>query len=723
MLVARFALVVLLAGSQAARAATFDEATGRLSLAGAAVAVGFDGAEPLPAALKPTFTDMNGSPLGDAAVAALLFEDPEGLEGGGYLRMGGDVQTLTFDLGDLAAAFVGRRIEVRFWQRPEGTGLTARLSWSIPMSGADPWPLLRVKFQPTGRVTDDGWEEWTSGPLDFAALGRFPPATLELKDEQLNSEWEQVTPDLALRVRLDALEILDLGQAAVRDAACTATAEAEACGDRGVCVFGRCADAALRYGQMPIDPGLRTDYLARLLFEFRTFEGGRLAQAQMGQLAVSAGAASVETSATRFWRRIEEGVGALGDAHASPPAASSGPAAAIGNFGVCVHLGEADLLPAGGRAPLVFSIDGTGPVAAALAVGDVLTAIDGQPPQDWARAVGLRARMAGDSRAFDLVLTPWLLRAAMVGGSVATFSRCPHGGPNPARCTAAEVETIEIDFGALAAATLLAGEPAAWLNEDQTCDYRFGRNVSAPDVREYSFAGWSDDGEVRTLLINGVPDPSWASGWLPKVRTALDPPPAYLIVDQRYGGGGSVSTVDYMMGMLVTDAEFDRMEILPIFDEPLDDQLLADLRRCSQRYGSCAGYFPWVLHEMSNLSPMKRGVAAGTKVAVLNGMDVSGNDFTTRLFQYRTAPTRIFGGVSMGGFGPIVDLPPSPFDGFGGSMQLWDTVFLQHPGDPLTGFTSGTGVTPDVDLLERQSDAVQGIDTVLVAARAWLLES
>jgi hypothetical protein len=178
-----------------------------------------------------------------------------------------------------------------------------------------------------------------------------------------------------------------------------------------------------------------------------------------------------------------------------------------------------------------------------------------------------------------------------------------------------------------------------------------------------------------------------------------------------------------MMGMLVTDSEFDRMEILPIFDEPLDDELLARLRRCAQLSGSCGGYFPWALHEMSALPESKRGVAAGTKVAVLNGMDVSGNDFTTRLFQYRTAPTRIFGGVSMGGFGPIVGLPASPFDDSGGSMQLWDTVFLAHPGDPLTGFASGTGVTPDADILERQSDAVQGIDTVLVAARAWLLES
>ena len=715
------AILSCLLAARSGHAATFDDATGRLTLDGA-VTVGFDGVAPLPTALQAQVLDGAGQPLDAASVAALLVADAQGLEGGGYLLLGGDAQSLRLDLSGLAVRLTGHRIDIRFWQRPEGTALAGRLSWSLPVTGADPVALAAVLLQPTGRVTDDGWEEWTSGPLDYAALGAFPAGTLTLYDEQQSIPYgSNLTVDSTLRVRLDALEILDLGAAAVPAAACTAVTEADACGARGACLLGRCADAALRYGQMPVDPGLRADYLARLLYTFRTFEGARLAQAQMGQLTVGLGAAAIETSPAWFWRRLSEGISTLGDAHASPPSAG-GTAGLFGNFGVCMHMGEADLLPDGGRAPMVFSIAGDGPLADALLVGDVLTRIDGLPPYEWARRVGLRAYMAGDGRAFDLVLSPYLLWAAMAGGSHATFSRCPHPGPAPLACSAADVESIDIDFAALAASTVLAGQDPDWVGRYASCDYRFTRALADPDVTSYTYAGWIDDGGVRTLIINGVPDPSWAPSWWGTVEGSLSPEPPRLIVDQRYGAGGAITPVDNMKGMLLTSAEFSRMEILPIFDEPLDDALLARLRACASAYGMCGGYFPWVLYEWSQLAPALRGVADGTRVAILNSYDVSGNDYTTHLFQYRSAPTRIFGGVSLGGFGPIIDLPSSPFDSSGGSMQLWDTVFLAHPGDPVTGFMSGIGIPPDDDVLERQSDAVQGIATVVAAARAWLLE-
>ena len=58
----------------------------------------------------------------------------------------------------------------------------------------------------------------------------------------------------------------------------------------------------------------------------------------------------------------------------------------------------------------------------------------------------------------------------------------------------------------------------------------------------------------------------------------------------------------------------------------------------------------------------------------------------------------------------------------GGSLQHHDTLFLVSTDDDTDEFSTGVGVAPDEVIMQRQSDALLGIDTVVEAARAWLLE-
>jgi hypothetical protein len=350
--------------------------------------------------------------------------------------------------------------------------------------------------------------------------------------------------------------------------------------------------------------------------------------------------------------------------------------------------------------------------------------VDGLPVAEWKVALDLHAGHGADPEAFDVTFAPYLIEIAGSLGSYMTFARCERTGPNPTPCTSGEVELIDIDTTALLGEPFWAGNIPSWRADSQSCDYRFLRAVDHPDVKGYSFAGYADEGPIRTLIINGLPDSYSQSGsdWIDTVTEALDPPPQYLILDQRLGSGGSVVTTDYFMGLLLAESDFDRAEIVPMFERPLDDTVWAALDNCSAG-SDCASYWPWVLHDMSGMDASLRGVSANVRLAVLNGRDVSGNDFTTKLAQYRTGASRIFApGVTHGAFGPIVSLPTHFSEISGGSMQLWDSIFVETPGDPRQVFETGRGVPPDDIIRQRQSDALLGIDTTIEAAKAWLLQ-
>jgi len=705
-----------------ATANTFDAATGKLHLdASAALAVSFDDAASIPADLDATFFHAGGGEQ-----AADFVANPDGLEGTGALAFGGTAIEGRFDLTSLGEMLTGRRVALTLWQQAQGTRAQVLIEWRVPDPQGDPEGGLTIgaiTLLPTGRATDDGWVEYGSGPFDYAAAGVLPPHRLTLRDVQhIGDElMAYATADTQARVWLDALEIVDLGPALVPTGTCTAYSEATDCGPEGLCVLGRCVDGAIAEGPVPQDESIRNDYLTRRLNEFKYYQGGRIPQAKLPEFEAIVDAVRDEPTTATFWPEIQRGSETLLDGHTSPPSLRYGQSR---NLGVCIHLGDADLLPDGGSAPLVFNITEQNPVATALQEGDALVAIDGQPPLAWAEQVHRHIRYNGDPAGYEMVAMRYLLRGAVQTGATLTFHRCPYVGPGtPAPCTANEVQVITLDL-----ATLL-GDPAwsqslpDWYADDIECDFRFRRATNDSDVRDYDYAGFADEGNIRTLIINGVPNYYGSESWWQTVYDALGIPPTHFILDQRKGRGGVITAVDFLMSLMGQPQDFSHMRIVPWLERELNSSLWTTLTTCSSPWwlpDECGGYMNWVFGQEANVG-VDLWVAGQIPVAVLNTFDVSGNDYTSKLATYRSAPTRIFAPApTYGAFGPINRLPLHFDEPRGGSVQVFDTVFMQASQDPIGEFETAKGVPPDQVVLQKQSDAVQGIDTLIETAKQWL---
>ncbi|MBI1944108.1 MAG: hypothetical protein HYS27_00345 [Deltaproteobacteria bacterium] len=718
-------------GATAASAA-FDAATGKVVMANAAWSLPFDGRAELDGASVFAY-DSNGEVLDLTAVQDRLLDDGErAIEGTGLIRLGGDISYVSVGLPSPDAnaaidALRDRRVRATLWQRPRGTRVGASLSW---FTGAydDPnasW-LASVTLQPTGNVTDDGWEEWTSGPFDFAWAGRFAPAFITFTDEQYYVYYGGGSWDVEAQTYVDGLEIVDLGPAAVTPTACALPSERTDCGDEGVCHLGVCVDAALRLGAPLEDAALRADYVDRRVFEVEHFEGGRAPRARAGLVAAALAPLKEAARAVEFWPTFAAAYQLLVDGHASAPMVSY---PSYANGGVCLHAGEADLLSdldAEERlVPLVFSA-GDNELGALLAPGDALVRVDGLPVREWAAAASRLISHPGDPAGRDVVTAPQIFNAALDAGAIVTFARCA----GPAACATSEVEEITVDLGALTGDRLLDGGTAPLLaySASATCDFRFRRPVEAPDVKDYAFAGSADEGGVRSLLINGVPDRYMEGGdaWFDHVTSALGDDPTLVLFDERSGAGGSIDAVDLIAAMLLADGDSYAMDFLPSFEGAEDDGApRAAVVACSNDPNaySCGNGFRYRIGDGGG--PVAS--AADAKLAVLIADDVSGNDYVTRLLKERSGgATRIFGdGATWGAFGVIWSMAAHVGELMGGSMQVQDTIFVDSVDEPLTGeqrFETSTGIRPDVVVRQLQSDAVFGRDTVLEAARAWLLE-
>lgn len=704
---------------------TFDARNGRLVAdEREGIFISLDANRSLPDGVELTLRDTDYQPLDRAALSRQFVADEVGLEGTGALVVGGEVTYGGFDLTGLTAQLGGRRVEVRIWQRPEGTRVAMSLEYGVgdSSSGWRGWHYLGdVVLTPTGRVTDDGWEEWSSWPIDFLAAGEVGPSELSLNDAQLRDMQFNYLQEYNVEasVRLDALAIIDLGPALVPALSCRAVDEAEQCGELGLCLYGRCVDAALVQGPVP---GLRADYVERRLFERETFAGGREPLSRMESMRAEV--VPILSAGSRwFWSTLDVATQGLGDGHASAPIMVYPQYISVG---ACLHLGQADLLPGAPQRPLVFATVAGNPLTAQLEVGDALVAIDGLPPGEWARLAGRRfLNYPGDERGFDVVTAPQLVTAATVAGSTLSFARCSRDAGAMAPCGESEVVRFDIDLGALFGASLWQGSPPDWRYDRISCDFRFQRALESEHVSDSDFAGYVDEDEIRTLLINAVPSSQTREGahWFQVVKEALNPPPEKLIFDQRLGHGGTIEAVDLLATLLLADEDLHGADLFPSLDRPLDEVRDSLLGCHDESFSgmSCGGYFRWTIG-LFNDEGLARGLASATKVAVLNGSDVSGNDFTSRFLASR-GNTRIFGPApTWGAFGVIWSLPRHLGEYLGGSFQVHDSTFLRSADDTAVLFETTHGVEPDEIVVQKQSDALLGIDTAVEAAKAWLRE-
>lgn len=696
-------------GSHTLDASTFDETTGRLTL-DADFSYGFD--QP-PDDIEVVLYDWNWRPIdADGAFEANQF----GLEGAGALRFANASYGWLY-LWSIADEFTGRRVEMKIWLRPEGTMPRLALTYDVGEEH-DSYRLTYINFLPTGRATDDGWRELSTGPVDFAYGGVIAPSSIEIIDPHAYIyDYSQFQTTDTSSVLLDAFEIIDLGAAAVPSIECSLATEDDVCGVEGVCQYGRCVDIVHVEGPVPqLENDIREDYVERRIFEIETYDGVRHAH-QEGVAFAELMRQAADGSVKAFWPTVNEAFETLVDGHSGPP---WNVYAYPITSGMCLYMSEADLLTDEAEVPIlpmVYTTESEVPVADALQSGDVLMTIDGLSVEEW-RSHGDRLfYFGGDPTGREVLEAPALADAAVQTGAVLTFARCE----SVDGCSADQLETIVVDTADIVGGAIWSGEaPEGW-SAYPSCDFRFTHAVPGSGTDEYHYAGYRIDGEVTMLEINGVPYTERGPGrrWADTVEDALGEGDELILIDERRGDGGYFEAVVHLLSFLLSDDDGHMAEVMPWYGDLLDDTLLTELRACYSNYSDC-GYF----YQVDMPGSGAGGESAESRVALLLGQDVSGNDFFTRSMEFRAADTRSFGAApTYGAFGGSAQLPAYIGEILGGGFQSGDSVFWQTPiaFDDLI-FESATGVPPDEVIYQRQSDAIQDIDTVLTRAIEWLEE-
>ena len=696
------ALAVFAGSLSTPMAATFDESSGKLVLDGD-FGFGFeDGAEALTA-----FGLERVLPAGP-----LVVETPDALEGSHVLALGEEVQGVQVSLE--SAGFEGRRVEIRLWYLAQGRRVVVFAEWPSG-SGSYQQTVGRIEMRDTGRATDDGWRELTSGAVDFELAG-----ALKMRELLLLSGMGPGAPDGV--VWLDGISISDVGPAKVEATRCNLVNERATCGD-GVCHFGVCTDVAQVRGQLPPEVH-RADYIARRMFEIETFDGVR--RAHVGDTFRSRMMAALDADPRDFWPLVSAAYESTNDGHAQPPLAIPLPRQPLG---VCLHLGDADLMPGGGMRPMVFTVDGRVDFARPLEPGDILVEVDGVPFAEWYEEARDRHLFyyTGDPDAEEIQLMPDVIRLAWETGAQMRFQRCEKETP----CVAGELVTIEIDTYEMGGASMLEGRAPLWSDQHRICDFRFDREVliSSEEDREGSptaqdFVRHRDADGIRHVLFNGFPSGPERTEWRQAIEDAVGGGPERIMIDERLGYGGATTQTQWLTGFLIERGRFLGSEEYPWLEQNLNGAVVAAFRQCETRSAGlpagvryCGGYPVRFLPGDENSS----GSSSGSRLALLTGLDVSNNDVFTEYMSLRRGPTRIFGpGPTWGAFGIQCPLPPYGGEFVTPGFQCTDTWFVTDRNQAQSEFRSGRGVPPDEVVVQRQSDAVAGRDTLIETAREWL---
>lgn len=631
----------------------------------------------------------------------------------------GLVSSLTWLLD--GAVDPGHRVEVRLWQRAEGTRARASLVWWAGDRASLEEGRLGELFNmgtlllvPSGRATDDGWEELTSGPVDFSLGGTLPP-TLLVQDELGAHD-----PSSSARVLLDALEVIDLGPEPVATAeACGALAGA--CGPGAACRYGRCVDAAVVDGPRFANDAHRRQYLDRRAVELELFEGHRAARRNLARARGDLQRLADGPQPPDFWGQLALLYDALEDGHARPPLVTG--ASSLG-AGACAHLGAPDLLPSGpALAPLVYRVAPGHGATAELRPGDVIVRVDGLSVPDWRARMRARLRYAGQAETRAVAETPQVLAQAALAGSVAELARCPEEG-----CAAAGVASLTVDYRA-AAAPLWQDILPAWRGASVPCDARFSRPAGDAGAGDFSHAATASVAGARVLQINATVGGSFgdAATWKATVAEALERPGPRVLLDHRRGDGGSFQGLHYITRFFFEPNAGPVNVVFAVLGDR-DLVLRPALAECARRGPGAVlecGGTQWVTGASAAPDVPRPGAARTSRLAILTGLDVSGNDWLTDHLRRRRRPgdgeTRVFGPApTFGAFGEVVTLPVHRFGYDGPRLQWTGGVVVFEPTDPLDEDLDGRGVAPDVVVYQKQSDALAGVDTQVEEALRWL---
>jgi hypothetical protein len=654
----------------------------------------------------------------------------DALEGQRYLKwLSNDGYGVSLFDSTLFATLVNQRVSISMWGRADGMEPYLGVTYGndVDFATDKAWQWARIPAIRTGRETTDGWVEYSTGPIDGSVLDR-PIHDLVLSARVANASSTSLRlngksqfPDDA--VLIDAVEIRP-APGAPKTGTCTAMTQDADCGAQGECFYGRCVDAAAAWH--PVPPlAMQTEIATRVVVWATMFMGDRsaLPRADATWVTGTLALASADATPKTFWRALSQRLEELRDTHThfgAPYAGVSTPFAARTStssslLNVCFGPTVNDF---NGNA-LSYVVWATGPAGpSGLAVGDVITAIDGMDPKAWVDVVMHHYRQA-------LPVTPpsdWAVSARELAQLVSlhaktlSTSRCTAGG----QCT----PRPDIDLPALAAATLTSGNyPVPAL----ACQSRFSDTV--PGARQDSQGGdlvlsASLDGGVLGIEMDGF-SPTTSATWKSQLSAALALPHDRIIIDARLGHGGLNAlgnfTVQQLRGtespaalVLAGRAGYD--------DSDAPWLLSLDWSTCvtASSPSFICGTTYFFAYGPNVMGPS----GAASRIAWLNTDDYSNNDMVPHVLQGRPA-LNIFGPwPTYGAQGSDVEVPPLMADWRSGIIAASDSrygvdVMTAQASSP---WQSGTGVAPDVVVTQTLSDVLAGKDTILSAAMTWVLQ-
>ncbi|MGZ3453943.1 MAG: hypothetical protein ACXVEF_30335 [Polyangiales bacterium] len=651
----------------------------------------------------------------DAAGVEKLLTSGDAVEGKRALRVGGGGVALMDDA--LFASLATAHFEITYWSRPDGTGALVQIQY-----GKSDWPLAsgfdfaNTPTMRTGRETTDGWVEYTTGSIDGSVWG-VPIRAIVLTTSSGAPKGTTAV--------IDALEIRKVPGNPVSAVSCSIADVDSTCGPTGDCLFGRCVPSSVTWGVLP-SADFRKEFADRWSFIASSIVGDRNASA-FGRETLTPSArdlARYALSSRQFFGGMNRLVNGLHDNHTSfgsPPGGfqTFSPMLFFGWSGAlhaCFGVMEKDEL-GGGLGIGVFKAGDKPITGVPLKPGDIVTSIDKQDPIAWADAIfpGIDRTSTNDPRSWLGTHAQDLAIAITTYAKTFTVTRCA----SSTKCTGDDKQEITIEVSPKVVDHLLANGGWGDSIEYFGCSPRFVDSVADFDMDP-------GDGDLITpRTVDGIVNVqfdgfSGTDTWKPKMSSVFDPKPAKVLMDARQGNGGTGDNVEHLLGLMRGGAE--PVGFITVVNGAWNDPSPADL---FDRYGTCVdgsggGSLDCQLGAWGFFSS---GTASGdgSKIAWLNTVDVSANDYMPRLLKGRSK-LQIFAPVpTSGAFGAITSFASFMPGWGGGSLQFQDSRFAADYTSLLTSrWESSHGVEPDVVIAQKQSDAIDGKDTMLNAARAWL---
>lgn len=669
------ATLLLAAASLHARAhaADFDD-RGAFSFAtGAVFTESFEEFAPIEAGTSSAFS-------GDSAAA---------LHGSKVLR----AKLQSTGLGIPVTLPPGRKsYQLSFWIQGDCVG-------GLAADYGDGRPGVFAQAFPTGRITSDGWVEMQTAALPIDGEG------VDLDARVFLSAYDAYAP---LTVDVDAVEVTATGKASATTS-CTGLDLEGACSDDEMCLGGTCHPAEGWFPPLPseADRHRLVDYWnQKIRHTYAPYLPRKLAMPEALHVLEEARYA---TSAVKFWNRFAETIRRLRDAHTytRSPLLSRlqlGPA-----MNVCFFEGSGD------RSHDVWPSDPTyrdilvshvGPSHTwGMNQGDRLVAIDGVHPLAWARALMARSLWYWESDEplqFANVVN-LIQRLIPLHATTLTVVHCSASTQScDAEPTVIRVDSMEIPSEKV---KLVGCDNRPFYHlPDAPEDHLFGDSWLDEDI---VLEGWlaqsSPEEGLRGLVWNSLLG-GWPGSELDKtLRNATytwTELARGVVLDHREGHGGTAETGNILVG-------FSRERFVPMVSLKRD--------RANDEGPQTPAEGVALFEKMKYFTGQNAGSnnpQTHIPVALLLTWDVSASDFLP--YMLKGAPrARLFGpGPTMGAFGTFFQY--SYWGGLRWSLGAEDSLST----DGLT--LCGRGVYPDEIVVPKQSDLLEGKDTIHEAALSWL---